>query len=180
MIRKCNAILTMVILALFIAHAVLGILNLMDVTVIVTKYMAWVMVGLIGVHAVLSTILTVQSLVAAKRSGAPYFRKNRLFWARRLSGYLIVALIFFHVTAFGHTENGVYRLTFFEPFQLVTQILLVATIALHVLTNVKPVLIALGIRRLKPRAGDILFFLTLLLIAAAVGFIIYFIRWNVV
>ena len=178
--RKWNAILTMAILVLFIVHAVLGVLNLMGVTVIVTKYMAWVMVGLIAAHAVLSTVLTVQSLIAAKRSGAPYFRQNRLFWARRLSGYLLVALIFFHVTAFGHTVNGVYRLTFFEPFQLTTQILLAATLALHLLTNIKPMLISFGIRRLKPRAGDILFFLSILLIAAAVGFIIYFIRWNVV
>ena len=84
--RKSNSILTAVILVLFIIHGILGALNMIDVVVVITKVMAWVMVALIAVHVVLSCILTAQALKTWKVTGAPYFKENTLFWARRISG----------------------------------------------------------------------------------------------
>lgn len=41
-------------------------------------------------------------------------------------------------------------------------------------------LISFGVRSLKPRAGDILFFLSILLVLFIIGFIVYYLRWNTI
>ena len=176
--RRMNAILSMLILALFLLHGVLGAFQMFGVGSATMKGLACAMLVLIGVHALLGIRLTFDSVRIWRRTGAGYFKQNRLFWARRLSGLAVMLLIGFHVTAFSYTVDGAFRLRWFDAFRLTTQILLVASIAAHVITNVRPALIALGIRRLKPRAADLLFILSAMLVVMAVSFIIYYIRWN--
>ena len=91
---------------------------------------------------------------------------------------LIMLLVFFHMTAFGYTSGGVFRLVPFDVFRLITQLLLLFSVAVHVITNVKPMLITFGVRKLRPKAGDILFFVSAAMLFMAVGFIIYYIRWQ--
>ena len=91
---------------------------------------------------------------------------------------MILALVAFHLTAFGYTEGGVFRLVPFDLFRLVTQILFILSIAVHIITNVKPMLITFGVKRLRPKAGDILFFISAVLLFMTIGFIIYYIRWQ--
>ena len=92
----------------------------------------------------------------------------------------LMLLLAFHVLAFRSISSGTFTLGFFGGFQLTTNILLVVSIAVHVITNVKPMLISFGIRSLKPRAGDILFFLSILLVLFIIGFIVYYLRWNTI
>ena len=178
--RKFNSILTAVILVMFIAHGFLGALNMLDIAVVITKHMARAMVVLVAVHVALSCILTAKAIKTWKVTGAPYFKENTLFWARRISGIAVMLLLAFHVLAFSSTSSQNITLSFFGGFQLATNILLVISIAVHVITNVKPMLISFGIRSLKPRAGDILFFLSILLALFVIGFIVYYIRWNTI
>lgn len=178
--RKTNAIITACILLIFTMHAVFGSLNMMNIAPIITRTEAYIMLGLICVHAVLSVILSVKSVRVWKSTGAPYFRENINFWTRRLSGLVIMILIAFHTTAFRSETTGSVTLPYFGVFRLVCQLLLVLSIAVHVITNVKPMLISFGIKKLKPKVGDILFFLSFVLLLAALAFIIYFIRWNTV
>ncbi len=180
LMRKLNSILTAVILVLFIIHGFLGALNMIDIAVVITKHMARFMVVLIAVHTVLSGILTAKAIKAWKVTGAPYVKENTLFWARRISGAAVMILIVFHVLAFMSTTSDSFTLAYFGGFRLAANILLVLSIAVHVITNVKPMLIAFGIRSLKPRAGDILFFLSVLLVLFIIGFIVYYIRWNTI
>lgn len=176
--RKFNAILTMAILALFLIHAILGGFQLMGVGNTAVKIIAWVSVGLIAVHTVIGVKYTVDTLKVWKRTGVSYFKENTLFWARRVSGFAIMVLLFFHLTAFGSGSGAAYRLPWFDTAKLVTQLLLVAAIALHVLTNVKPMLISFGIKSLKERVGDILVVLSFVMLFLAAAFIVYYIRWN--
>ena len=71
-----------------------------------------------------------------------------------------------------------FRLVPFDLFRLVTQILFILSIAVHIITNVKPMLITFGVKRLRPKAGDILFFISAVLLFMTIGFIIYYIRWQ--
>ena len=179
--RKWNAILSMAILALFLLHAVVGGFQLMGLLpggLNVMTVLAYVMLALIALHTLIGIKLTVDSLMAAKKAGVSYWKENRLFWARRISGFSIMALLFFHLTAFGDYSGAAYRLQWFDTAKLVTQLLLVAAIALHVISNVKPMLISFGIRSLKDRAGEILLILSVLLLFMAAAFIVYYIRWN--
>ena len=134
--------------------------------------------GLIAVHTVIGIRLTADTLRVRKKTGVGYFRENTLFWARRVSGFAVMVLLVFHITAFGDRSGALYRLQWFDTAKLVTQLLLTGTLALHILSNVKPVLISFGVRSLKERAGDILFILSVLLLFMAAAFIVYYIRWN--
>ena len=176
--RKLNGIIAMIVLALFVVHGVLGALNMMNIATVIVKALSYTMLSLIIVHALISIGLTVSSVRTAAKTHAPYFRQNRLFWARRISGVLILALIFFHTTAFGYISGGVFRLVPFDIFRLMTQILFLLSIAVHIITNVKPMLITFGIKKLRPKAGDILFFVSAALLLMAAAFIIYYIRWQ--
>ena len=89
-----------------------------------------------------------------------------------------MVLLVFHLTAFGDNSGAQYRLAWFDTAKLVTQLLLVAAIALHVLSNVRPMFISFGIRSLRERVGDILVILSAGLLFMAAAVIVYYIRWN--
>ena len=178
--RKFNSILAAAILVLFIVHGFLGVLTMVDAVVIITKHMARFMLALIAIHTVLSCILTAKAIKTWKVTGAPYFKENALFWARRLSGFAIMILIAFHMTSFMSTTPKTFTLPYFGGSLLTANILLVVSVAVHVITNVKPMLIAFGIRSLKPKVGSILFVLSVLLILFIIGFIVYYFRWNAI
>ena len=89
-----------------------------------------------------------------------------------------MVLLGFHFAAFGDSSRAVYRLQYFGSAKLAAQLLLTAALAVHVLSNVKPMLISFGIRALRPRAGDLLLVLSVLLLVFAGAFIVYYLRWN--
>ena len=70
------------------------------------------------------------------------------------------------------------RLHWFGGGQLAAQLLLVAALAVHIIANARPMLISFGVRKLKPRVGDILFIMSALLLIMAAAFIVYYLRWN--
>ena len=180
--RKYNAVLSMGILALFLVHAIAGGLQMAGFLPggsQVMKVLAWVMLGLIAVHIGIGCKLTADTLRAIKKSGASYFKENQLFWLRRISGFAIMIFIVCHLVIFmGNSADGVVRLHLFEGAQLTTQILLVVSIAVHVLTNIRPLMLALGAKRYKTVLLDCLVVLSALLLASGIAFIIYYIRWN--
>lgn len=176
--RKFNAVLTAVIMVLFLIHAILGAFQMMGIGNTVLKALSWAAMGLAAVHMIIGVRLTADTLRAQKSSGVSYFRENRLFWARRISGFAVMVLLFFHMSAFGYYADGAYRLQWFNTGRLITQILLVVTLAVHIISNVRPVMISFGIRSLKEWAGDILFVLSVLFVFMAAAFIIYYLRWN--
>lgn len=178
--RKANAILTAVIMVLLLLHGVLGSLSLIGAGETTLRVLSWITLGLVGVHMILGIILTAQSVKVWHKTGAPYFKQNHLFWARRISGLAIMILIAFHVTAFGGMNQGAFRLSYFGTFKLITEILLAVAILFHIITNVKPMLISFGIKKLKPKASDILFVVSILFVFFVAAYIIYFIRWNAV
>lgn len=171
--------MSMLILALFLLHAILGSFQMLGIGNTVLKTTAWATMGLIAVHAVIGVKLTADTLRVQQKAGVAYLKENQVFWARRISGFVIMILIFFHLTTFGYTTNGAYRLRWFDAGKLVTQLLLVAAVAAHVTANVKPMMISLGIKSLKQWVGDILFVLSVLLLFMAAAFIVYYLRWNV-
>lgn len=181
--RKWNAILSLGILVLFLVHSIAGAFQLAGrlsggqlwLTVI-----TWAMLGMTAVHAVIGCILTVQTLRSIKRSGASYYRENRLFWIRRSSGLAVMLLLAAHVLAFQViVTDGAVRLPLFGGTQLALQLLLVLTVGLHLLTNVKPLLFGLGAVKGKTFLPDLLVLTAILLAAAGAGFIVYYIRFNI-
>lgn len=182
--RKFNAVLSMSILALFLIHAIAGSFQLAGIASGGSGIMsdaAWIMLGLIIIHVIIGCKLTADTLKACKKSGTSYYKENKLFWLRRSSGFAIMLFILFHVLIFlGKDENGVFRLSYFGILHLISQILLVISIAVHVLTNIKPLMISIGTKSYAKILIDILFILSVILILSGIGFVIYYLRWNAV
>ncbi len=88
--RRLNLFLVVGMLVTFLAHAVMGALQLSGANTNTLKPLAWVCVGLMAAHIVVSAVLTVQTLYACKKSGTGYFRNNRMFWAKRITGLTIL------------------------------------------------------------------------------------------
>ena len=84
--RKWNTILSVLMLLIFMIHGIMGSFMLNGVGSSAGKILAWIGVGILVVHTVMGTVLTVQSLRAAKQSGKMYLKQNAIFWARRASG----------------------------------------------------------------------------------------------
>ena len=80
--RKFNAVLTALIMVLFLLHAVFGAMALVGVNYNALKMLARVCATLIIIHTVIGVKLTIDSLRVWKKTGAPYLRENGLFWAR--------------------------------------------------------------------------------------------------
>lgn len=179
--RKWNALFSMGIIILFLIHAVTGGLQLTGFMTGGHKgllILSWILIALVALHVVIGIKLTVDSLLACKKAGVSYFKENRLFWTRRISGFAVMIFVFLHVWIFmGDSSGDAYRLNFFGTPQMIIMILFVISVATHVLTNIKPLMIALGQRDKKDFATDILLVIAALLVFAGIAFIIYFIRW---
>lgn len=179
--RKWNAVISAAILILFVIHAAAGVFQLSGLYPggqAVLSALTRIMLTLLVLHAVFGIILTVRTLRTCRESGISYFRGNKLFWARRISGFAVLLLIFFHVMTFLSTGSGAFRLPYFGGGALTIQLLFVAAVAVHVIANVKPILISFGIRNFKEFAADILIILSVILIFAGVAFFLYYLRWN--
>ena len=102
------------------------------------KFLAWIGVGILAAHTVLGLLLTAQTFRASRSGGKLYGKQNALFWARRTSGLAILLMLFFHIGVFGRVQDGVYILFPFTTVRLLTQLLLVASVFVHLLLNLRP------------------------------------------
>ena len=176
--RRLNLFLVVGMLVTFLAHAVMGALQLSGANANTLKPLAWVCVGLTAAHIVVSAVLTVQTLYACKKSGTGYFRNNRMFWAKRITGLTIVIPLVMHLMIFHSAGEDAFRLQVFTAGRMISQILLVVTIALHVLINIKPLLTGFGVKEHRMFAGDIIFVLSIILLLLAAAFAVYYLRWT--
>ena len=179
--RKFNAILGPVILAFFLLHIIIGSLQLTGLTPggnTVMQIGAWLLIAAVGAHTVIGIKLTVDTLAAIKRSGASYFRENKLFWIRRISGFAVMLFIAAHIILFmGHGSGGAFRLNVFDVPQFIMSVLLVLSVLLHIVTNIRPLMIALGSRSAKEFIADIAVVFSVLLLFSGIAFVVYFVRW---
>lgn len=178
--RKWNAILSICIVILFVIHAVAGGFQLMGMLAggnEILSFVTKVLVALIVIHTLIGVKLTWDSIAACKKSGVSYFKENRLFWARRISGFAVFAFMLIHILLFLGRNDGVYRLNYFGSLQFSLQILMVVSLAVHIIANIKPVMISFGMRSLREYAVDILIVLSGILLFTGAAFVIYFLRW---
>ena len=79
---------------------------------------------------------------------------------------------------FGEVRNGQYILFPFTTTKLITQLLFIASVAVHILINIRPLLVSLGIISFKKRKGDIYLILSVLLLFMSGAVIFYYIGWQ--
>lgn len=179
--RRINGMIGIGMTALFIIHAAVGVLQLtglMPGGQRVLSVLAWVMVLLMAVHTIIGIILTADTVRSIKRSGVSYPKENKLFWIRRISGLSVMIFIAVHILCFtGRSDSGVFRLTLFDGIQLTAHILLLLTAAVHVISNIRPLMLGIGARNFRELTFDVLLVVSVILLLSGVGFTVYYIRW---
>ncbi|MBR6230358.1 MAG: hypothetical protein IKR00_00290 [Lachnospiraceae bacterium] len=180
--RRVNSIITAFIMLLFLVHMIWGGLLLAGIVKGGSKVfsvISMIMMILICLHVIISVKLTVDTMIASRKAGAFYFRENKLFLARRISGFALVFFIAVHVLIFnGSNEGGVYRLNPFGIAALISQILMVVCLVLHIVLNVRPLKIAFGFSDKRKESYDFAVVMAILLLIAAAAFLIYYLRWQ--
>ena len=125
--------------------------------------------------------LSLDTILATRKAGVFYLRENSLFVLRRVSGFALLIFIAVHFVIFsGTNEGGVYRLRVFDAMALISQILMVVSLLIHLVSNIRPLRIALGISDKRSLRTDIAIVLCILLFLSGIAFLIYFIRWQVI
>ncbi|MBQ9382689.1 MAG: pilus assembly protein PilX [Ruminiclostridium sp.] len=179
--RKINAVLSIVMLALFLLHIIVGSLQLFGLMPggsAVMQVLAWALVSAVAAHIVIGIKLTFDTLSAVKRSGTGHFSENKLFWARRISGFAVMLFMVSHIFVFmGSGSGGSFRLNLFDIPQLVCSLLFVLSLLVHIICNIRPLLLGLGVGKARRYIGDAAFVLSVLLLAAGAAFVVYFVRW---
>ena len=179
--RKVNSIVGPVIIILFLIHAISGAFQLFGIIPggeTVREVLSYIMVAAVALHMFIGIKLTFDTMLSCKKSGRSYFKGNELFWIRRISGFALILFIIYHMCVFMSTDGEVFRLNNFGALQLTAHILLTLVMVLHLLMNIKPLFMALGIANRKYLI-DVIIILAAVLLLCAAGFIVYYCRWNI-
>lgn len=179
--RKINAILGPLMIILLVIHGVWGSFQLSGIIPggnIIRRILSYILVAAVVLHMVIGIKLTADTLISLKHAKASYFKNNLEFWIRRFSGLALILFIIWHMIIFAGGSGEIFRLQLFGGLQLFAHILLVVALIIHLLFNIKPLFIALGIAD-RRFVKDVMIILTILLVLFAVAFIIYYLRWNV-
>ena len=175
--RRINIFLVIGIILSFLFHSLSGSIRLFGADAGSPELSARICLTLVAVHVIITAILTVKTIIAIKKSKKSYFRENKLFWTRRISGFALLIPLVMHLLIFRGNGDEAYRLVFFHTGRLISQILLIACLALHIITNIRPMLIGLGVRQRGLLSADISFVLSVVLLFCCCAFCIYCFRW---
>ena len=177
--RKINAILTIIAFAIFVLHMTAGGLLMMHVIPympVLQLTLSWSLITAASAHVIVSVKLTFDSLIAMKKSGVSYMKENMMFWARRASGFAVMAFMVLHVLIFMFEKGEPGT---FSNIDLLCSILLSASVLIHVVTNIRPLITGLGKSGRGKGAKVAIFIASLLVLVSAAAFVVYYIITSV-
>ncbi len=176
--RKCNTILSRVIIILVLLHAFMGSMTLLGISTVSFWQLSWLLLLAVLLHAVFGIVSTIPTIRSAKRGGRWYLRENAVFWIKRLSGIVVLILTVFHLSAYNASVNGVFFRREFTTCYMVSQLVFVMAIFVHLTVSLKSMLIAKGVISWKERRMDWMLVLSAFLLLFAVAIVVYYIRWQ--
>ena len=174
--RKLNTIIVLIIMILIIDHIIFGSMHFLGTGASVIKPLAMIMFLLVLIHAVISMIITIRAEKVGFKTKARYNKENRQFWLRRASGMAIVILAFIHAYSMVKNEKGIPNITRMPKALRFSTPLLILSVGIHLLGNIRPLLISLGIRKLDRYEKIIKVLVILITLFAMVANIIYIIN----
>lgn len=176
--RRWNRRIAKLSMVLMLLHGLLGSYMLLDISTISLKMPARLLFGLVGIHAVLSILLTVEAVRAGSLSRHWYPGLNAGFWIKRITGAAILILMAFHIHMYSATVNGQVILKEFTLLRMISQLLFVLAIFIHVFVSIRPMLIKQGILKYRERTGDAYLVLSVFLLVFVMAIVAYYIRWK--
>ena len=173
-LRQVNAVVAALLVLSFAAHGITNGLYLVGVLDEPMKGIAHIAELFAWIHIFIGIFLTVQGFIASAKSGASYASENRRYIAVRISGILIAVFMLMHIIGFAHAEN---QRAFPLP-ALIVNLLFVAALAVHIICNLRPQLMSLGLESSSVKGIAVI--AAVLLAAFALAFAITYLQWRVV
>ena len=140
---KFHVIIAWLVLLLLILHLIMGSVTLLSPVFLLQSQFAVVFLGFVCVHGARALWKTLGR--KKPRALLSYAGRNRGLWVRVLSGAAILILAFIHRTLWTiRTPFGVLLRDFEWP-SLLAQELLTAALLIHILLNLRPLLMDSGL-----------------------------------
>ena len=106
---------------------------------------AFVCLGLLVVHIILSCILSTKTIKDAIKNDDKYEIQNKMFIIRRASGVLMILFVVAHLVFYFGPQVQNFSSTAMSVPQLILLILLVISLIVHIVTNIRPLMVSLGV-----------------------------------
>lgn len=177
--RKINTILARIILFLLVVHSFMGCLLMLGWSNITLKPLSYLLLGIVCFHAILSILSSVSSIQIGFKSRKWYFKENVSFWIKRITGILILILVWFHISAYTTVVDGKFFLQEFTFIKLISQLSLALCIFIHVGVSLKSLFIVSGNIDFKEKKVDGLLVISIFMIFVVFAILSYFIQWQV-
>ena len=174
--RKLNAILSIVVLAVFVLHMAVDSLLMIGVIndyPVLQNSLSWLLLIVVAAHTVIGIKLTADTFASMKKSGVSYMNDNLLFWTRRISGFAVMLFIVLHMAIF---INGNGEKEIFDTFGLICSILFILSLILHIVTNIRPLISGLGKQCTGISISLTAFVFSLTVLASGAAFVIYYVK----
>ena len=169
--QKFHPIIAWMVLILLIIHLAMGCVTLLTPVFLVQGQFSYVFMGLVCLHGILALWKVVRG--GMWRDMLRYPNANGRYWLRVLSGAAILLLTLQHTQLFTiHTPFCVLLRPFGVP-SLLWQLTLSAALAVHVLFNLRPLLLDSGMDPDARMQRWVRTVCVLALLAAAVGAVCY-------
>lgn len=173
--RKIYAYLTAVLVFFLLLHGICGSYVLIGIGKTGAPIFAKISLGLLVIHAAFGLFFTARTLWRQVENGRPFYLwQNRLFWLRRLSGLAILCFLWCHFTLFGEMQGDTYVVHAFTTGRFLLHLGLWLSVSIHVLTNIKPLYVALGFTQVQKRTADTTFVCAVLLVLMLGMAVLYF------
>ncbi|WP_080461149.1 pilus assembly protein PilX [Methanobrevibacter arboriphilus] len=177
MIRKINAIISVLLILIILIHGIAGSTVLLGISYFSFKWLAWIGIFLLIIHIFIGIKFTINSIAISNSHIKNYFRKNILFWIRRITGFGLIVLIFFHLGIYGQVIDGTYVVFKFTTINMISQMLLIIFLFIHICSNINPLLISLGISNGFERKRKIFLILSSITLFLIMSILLYYISW---
>ena len=176
--KKFNSFLARFMLVLLALHGLMGAFTLLRLTASNWKPLSYTLLAIVLLHGILGILLSKDAVREGMRIGRWYLKENASFWLIRLSGFVILLSVWFHITAYTTTVNGVFFLREFTTLRFFSQIIFISAILIHLLCATKPWMIKRGLLKYEERTADYILVYSIFSVLFLFALISYFIYWN--
>lgn len=177
--KRLNHFLATAALILFAVHALAGVAILTGLYYVPLKWLSYVLFAVVIAHAGVSIALSLQAFRAGARSGKWYVGENAVFWIKRISGFAMLFMIFFHMNTYTYTSGDFFELKQFTLLRLISQLVFAAVVFLHIFISIKGYLINKGVTKIRQGTLTLCLAFAILLLLVIVSYVVYFWAWNV-
>lgn len=170
--EKFHPLLAALLLILLLAHLISGAVTLLTGSFVSRRWLLYMFLAAVCLHAAVALWRTLRH--KRLRDLLAYPGKNKTFWLRIISGVAVLVLVLIHRTLWTErTGFGILPKSFGQG-SLAVQMLFVAVLLIHILSNLRPLFLDFGMEASSWKKKCLQGFFLAALCGAAVCVVAYY------